>query len=128
MLIHTVRKPGEPGTQKLVARYGERLVSVRYRYDPAKGKRYKTVELIVAEEDWRPPAESRTAAAAPAPKPRTTPRVPVRIQYFEKVPATPHPRRRWTLGPEKETVVRTGGICEAAGACKSNRTVKKYYM
>ena len=84
MLIRTVRKPGEPGTRKLVARYGERLVSVRYRYDPARGKRYKTVELIVAEEDWRPPAEPKTEAAAPAPKPRTTPRVPVRIQYFEK--------------------------------------------
>lgn len=54
MLIRTVRKPGEPGTQKLIDRYGERLVCVRYRYDPAKGKRYKTVELIVAAEDWRP--------------------------------------------------------------------------
>ena len=84
MLIRTVRKPGEPGTRKLVARYGERLVSVRYRYDPARGKRYKTVELIIAEEDRRPPAEPKTEAAAPAPKPRATPRVPVRIQYFEK--------------------------------------------
>jgi len=52
MQIRTVRKPGEPGTQKLVAKYGERLVSVRYRYDPQAGKRYKTVELIIAEEDW----------------------------------------------------------------------------
>jgi hypothetical protein len=67
MLIRTVRKPGEPGTQKLVARYGERLVSVRYRYDPAKGKRNKTVELIVAEEDWRPPPEPKTEIAMPAP-------------------------------------------------------------
>ena len=84
MLIRTVRKPGEPGTRKLVARYGERLVSVRYRYDPARGKRYKTVELIIAEEDWRPPAEPRTEAAAPALKLGTIARAPVRIQYFEK--------------------------------------------
>jgi hypothetical protein len=33
---------------------------VRYRYDAAKRKRYKTVELIVDEVDWQPavvPAE-----------------------------------------------------------------------
>ena len=82
MLIRTVRKPGEAGTQKLVARYGDRLVSVRYRYDPAKGKRYKTVELIVAEEDWRPPPEP-VVDAEPAPRPRVS-RVPVRIRYNEK--------------------------------------------
>lgn len=84
MRIRTVRKPGEPGTQKLVARYGEKLVSVRYRYDPVRGKRYKTVELIVAEEDWRPPPEPRAESAAAAPRPRSTPRVPVRIKYYER--------------------------------------------
>ncbi len=41
MQIRTVRKPGEPGTQKLVDRYGERLVSVRYRYDPARASATK---------------------------------------------------------------------------------------
>jgi hypothetical protein len=46
--------PGKRGTQKYVAEYGERLVCVRYRYDEAKGKRYKTVELIVGEVDWQP--------------------------------------------------------------------------
>ena len=84
MQIRTVRKPGDPGTQKLVARYGERLVSVRYRYDPAKGKRYKTVELIIAEEDWRPPAEPATLRAAPPPDKLRIARVPVRIRFNEK--------------------------------------------
>jgi len=28
---------------------------VRYRYDPQLKKRFKTVELLVAERDWEPP-------------------------------------------------------------------------
>ena len=55
MEIRTVRKPGDKGTQALMKQYGERLVCIRYRYDPARKKRYKTVELIVTEEDWQPP-------------------------------------------------------------------------
>ena len=47
-------KPGQRGTKKLVAHYGEKLVCVRYRYDAARQKRYKTVELIVEEKDWLP--------------------------------------------------------------------------
>ncbi len=37
------------GTKKLLARYGERLVCVRYRYDSATGRRVKTAELIVQD-------------------------------------------------------------------------------
>lgn len=55
MRVGTVRKPGESGTEKLVAKYGDRLVAVRYRYSHAERKRFKTVELIVAEDDWTPP-------------------------------------------------------------------------
>src|SRR3990172_9111165 len=84
MQIRTVRKPGEPGTQKLVERYGQRLVSVRYRYDPAKGKRYKTVELIITEEDWRPPVDPEPAPPTSPPVRERTSRVPVRIRYNEK--------------------------------------------
>jgi hypothetical protein len=43
------------GTKRLLARYGDRLVGVRYRYDPAHGKRFNTVELLIAERDWSPP-------------------------------------------------------------------------
>lgn len=84
MHVRTVRKPGERGTQRLVKKYGERLVCVRYRYDPAKLKRYKTVELIVAEGTWIPEPPSPVHDSPPAIKPRYTPRVPVRINYYEK--------------------------------------------
>ena len=47
-------KPGQDGTKKLLAQYGEQLVCVRYRYDDEKRKRYKTVELIVDEAPWEP--------------------------------------------------------------------------
>jgi hypothetical protein len=47
-------KPGDKGTKRLVAEYGERLLCVRYRYDKERGKRLKTVELIVEEVDWQP--------------------------------------------------------------------------
>jgi hypothetical protein len=50
MEIRTVRRPGEKGTQKLARQYGERLVCIRYRYDAARKKRFKTVELIVDED------------------------------------------------------------------------------
>jgi hypothetical protein len=38
-----------------VAKYGERLVCVRYRYDPGRKKRLETVEIIAGERDWEPP-------------------------------------------------------------------------
>lgn len=47
-------KPGQKGTKQLVEQYGDRLVCVRYRYDAARRKRIKTVELVVAESDWEP--------------------------------------------------------------------------
>ena len=46
--------PGQKGTKHLVGQYGDRLVCVRYRYDAARRKRIKTVELVVAEADWAP--------------------------------------------------------------------------
>ena len=49
-------KPGQKGTKQLLAQYGDRLVCVRYRYDAQRKKRFKTVELIVADRDWEPPA------------------------------------------------------------------------
>ena len=53
-LLHL--KPGQKGTKQLLAPYGDRLVCVRYRYDAQRKKRFKTVELIVAERAWEPPA------------------------------------------------------------------------
>jgi len=48
-------KPGQKGTKGLVEQYGEALLCVRYRYDAAKQKQYKTAEIIVSESDWAPP-------------------------------------------------------------------------
>ena len=45
--------PGENGTKNELAKYGERLICVRYRTDCGTSKRYKTVELI-EEEITRP--------------------------------------------------------------------------
>ena len=42
------------GTPKLLARYGEQLVCVRYRYDAARKVRHKTVELIIETVPWVP--------------------------------------------------------------------------
>ena len=49
-------KPGRKGTKQLLTQYGDRLVCVRYRHDAQQKKRFKTVELIVAEWAWEPPA------------------------------------------------------------------------
>jgi hypothetical protein len=48
-------KPGQKGTKQLLARYGDRLICVRYRYDAERKKRFKTVELLVEERNWQPP-------------------------------------------------------------------------
>jgi hypothetical protein len=55
MHVLAIRRPGQRGTQKLVTRYGDRLVCVRYRYDAGAGMRYKTVELIIEQTEWTPP-------------------------------------------------------------------------
>ena len=55
MKIRTIVQPGKRGTKALVKEYGEQLVCVRYRYDYFHKKKYKTVELIINEDDWSPP-------------------------------------------------------------------------
>jgi hypothetical protein len=44
--------PHQPGAAKYLARYGDSLVSVRYRYDAERKKRQITVELVVDERHW----------------------------------------------------------------------------
>jgi hypothetical protein len=46
--------PGQAGTRKLLAAYGEKLVCVRYRYDAVNQRRIKTVELVIEENPWQP--------------------------------------------------------------------------
>jgi hypothetical protein len=68
-------RPGQGGTKKLVARYGERLVRVRYLYDRESGRRLKTVELIVESVPWQPLARR--------PRRRDDEIVAVRIAFHE---------------------------------------------
>jgi len=67
--------PGQNGTKKLAARYGERLLRVRYRYDAKRGLRHKTVELIVESVPWTP--RQRNARRGPYDM------VAVRIEFSE---------------------------------------------
>jgi hypothetical protein len=69
-------RPGDNGTKKLQAKYGERLLAVRYRYDPAGRRRLKTVELIEEELPWD----------IPPPGTRRAPDTPVRIRIaFDEI-------------------------------------------
>ncbi len=52
MRVRVSLRPGQPGTKGLLARYGKRLVCVRYRYDERTKQRVKTVELIVDQTEW----------------------------------------------------------------------------
>lgn len=85
MEIRTVRKPGDKGTRALMQKYGERLVCIRYRYDPANKKRYKTVELIIAEQEWQPgePHPQQEKPTGLSPKRYYTWRVGLRVEYHE---------------------------------------------
>jgi len=54
MEIRATLLPGQKGIRQLIKVYGDQLICVRYRYDKARQKRLKTVELIVDEQDWVP--------------------------------------------------------------------------
>lgn len=49
MKAHKHLKPGENGTLRLVERFGDTLLCVRYRYDDIRDIRIKTAEIIVDE-------------------------------------------------------------------------------
>ena len=46
MKARVTLKPGQKGTKKLVERYGDALVCVRYRYDPVKRKPSDAYNII----------------------------------------------------------------------------------
>ena len=83
-------KPGQNGTKKWVEIYGDRLISVRYRYDAGKKKRYKTVEIIVEEREWFPLDNPRKPAW------NMTDKLGIRVDVGEKA--------------MREKVKRSGGI------------------
>ncbi len=50
-------RPGQHGTRRHVQKYGDQLLLVRYRYDATRQRRLTTVELLVEEVPWVPPAD-----------------------------------------------------------------------
>lgn len=64
----SVRKPGQPGTIKLLKQYGPALRCVRYVHDHETGERYKSIELI------------QTTYSGPTPADRVPPTVWVGIE------------------------------------------------
>lgn len=57
-LIVKKLQPDRKGTRRLSARFGDRLVCVRYRTDPESGRRFTTVEIVVEERAPITPAPS----------------------------------------------------------------------
>lgn len=54
MKTRLILKPGQRGTKRLSAKYGDDLVCVRFRYDTKTRQRLKTIELIVERTEWEP--------------------------------------------------------------------------
>ncbi|MGD8785726.1 MAG: hypothetical protein PVF28_07970 [Thioalkalispiraceae bacterium] len=46
--------PGDPGTKRLQAKYGDQLVCVRYRHDKKNHRRMTTIELVIDEGFYLP--------------------------------------------------------------------------
>ncbi len=109
-------RPGKRGTIKWMNQYGERLVCVRYRYDPDGGRRLTTVELIVDESPW----DGR-------PKANDDRRVDVKVRYDEtglrqqvkQAGGIWRPDRRvWTLPFKKVRVLGLEGRIVASGTAE----------
>jgi hypothetical protein len=61
--VRKTLRPGQKGTRRFLRDWGDRLVCVRYRFDPGKRVRYTTVELVASEpRPWTPPARPRPDA------------------------------------------------------------------
>ena len=54
MKTRLILKAGQPGTKRLVEKYGDSLLCVRFKYDEESRQRLKTVELIVERTAWSP--------------------------------------------------------------------------
>ena len=80
-----VVRPGQNGTKQLLKQYGDKLVCVRYRYDYKNKKVFKTIELIVSEQDWQP-ISAHPDEEKPSPLTQRVPvnQVGVRVEWHEK--------------------------------------------
>lgn len=85
METRATRRPGDKGTLKHLDQYGDRLLFVRYRYDPETNTRLTTVELIVDER----PARARSVGAA-EPRAGARPIAPASVTAGNAEPARGH--------------------------------------
>jgi hypothetical protein len=98
-------KPGQKGTRRLVEKFGDSLLCVRYRYDEKSGVRLKTAEIIV---EARP--------SSPSFRYRDTDIVALMVPYTQKTlrERLKAAGGRWDSG-EKLLRVRYGSIRGDAG-------------
>ena len=57
--VGSTLRPGAPGTARLARDWGDRLVSVRYRYSETPPTRFTTVEFVVTEAERKPSPSRR---------------------------------------------------------------------
>jgi hypothetical protein len=60
------RRPGQKGTRKHLEQFGDRLLFVRYRYNPETNTRLTTVEVIVDERPAHPASAQKAQVPASA--------------------------------------------------------------
>jgi hypothetical protein len=46
MEVKATLAPGQNGTKQLLKQYGDQLICVRYRYNKARQKRFKTIARV----------------------------------------------------------------------------------
>lgn len=88
-------KPGRPGTKKLLAEYGSRLICVRYRYDDERQTRCKTIEIVIDETPWPPPCRPSSL--------RPDDPVSIRLAYHEQTLRAAIKRRGGHWNPIEKT-------------------------
>jgi hypothetical protein len=81
MQTRVTLRPGAKGTRKLVQKFGEQLLCVRYRYDHLEQVRYKAVELVIERVSWKPGQRPRQDGKSPPGRPPVL--VGVRIRFDE---------------------------------------------
>jgi len=92
MKTRLILKPGQPGTKRLVEKYGDTLLCVRFKYDAKAGQRLKTVELIVERTAWTPPQPKYDAETL----------VPLRIEAADMAMRTQAKAAGGRWNPEKQ--------------------------
>lgn len=80
MKAHSHLKPGQNGTKRLVERFGDALVCVRYRYDEVRDMRIKTAEIIIEERPGRAAPRLRDTDSVLVQVPFTMPQLRDRLK------------------------------------------------